>query len=103
MHKHGQFSQYLEGPDDQLETWLARMSAGPCHSDISVLFRETATVRRFPEWTMGYKIVTDTRGRDPGLPGRLRIPFAPGPASSGLSVAVGQLVAWFQARSLISV
>jgi len=67
LHQDGQFMQVLEGPDEVVLARYEVIAADPRHGDVQVVSQEAIEQRRFPEWTMGYRAVTDTTAED--LPG----------------------------------
>ncbi len=67
LYRDGQFLQVLEGPADAVRERYARISADPRHRDVHRLLEDVITERQFPEWTMGYRTVTDMEAD--GIPG----------------------------------
>jgi len=59
MYHRGRFIQILEGPDEQLLSRFAVISADERHRAIHVISEETIAERQFPEWTMGFRPLTD--------------------------------------------
>jgi len=60
LYRDGQFMQVLEGPEEAVRERFSRISADPRHRDVHKLMETAITERQFPEWTMGYRAVTDT-------------------------------------------
>jgi hypothetical protein len=60
LYRDGQFLQVLEGPEDAVRDRYSRISADPRHRDVHKLMETTVSERQFPEWTMGYRALTDT-------------------------------------------
>jgi hypothetical protein len=60
LYRDGQFLQVLEGPENAVRDRYARITADPRHRDVQRLLEDTVTERQFPEWTMGYRAVTDS-------------------------------------------
>lgn len=59
MYHRGRFIQILEGPDDQVRSRFDVISADPRHNSIHVVSDEPIDERQFPEWTMGFRPLTD--------------------------------------------
>jgi len=67
LHQDGEFMQVLEGPEDAVRARYAVIASDPRHARVTVLAEETTSERRFPDWTMGYRTVTDSfAGELPG-------------------------------------
>jgi hypothetical protein len=67
LHRHGQFLQVLEGPENAVIDRFTIISEDRRHARVRTLIEEPIVERAFPEWTMGYEAVTDTLARD--IPG----------------------------------
>ena len=62
LHWDGNFLQYIEGPEKQLELLMAKVTQDPRHDGIIVVHREAIEERAFPDWTMAFesiKVKTD--------------------------------------------
>lgn len=59
LYHRGRFIQILEGPDEHVLSRFAVISADPRHRSISVVSEESIRERQFPEWTMGFRPLTD--------------------------------------------
>jgi hypothetical protein len=59
MYHRGRFIQILEGPEEQVMARFAVISADERHRGIHVVSEELITQRQFPEWTMGFRPLTD--------------------------------------------
>jgi hypothetical protein len=59
LYHRGRFIQILEGPDEQLAARFAVIAADPRHRGIHVVSEEPITERQFPDWTMGFRPLTD--------------------------------------------
>ncbi|MET4783198.1 BLUF domain-containing protein [Glaciihabitans sp. UYNi722] len=59
LYHRGRFIQILEGPDEQVLSRFALISADPRHRSISVVSEEPIKERQFPEWTMGFRPLAD--------------------------------------------
>lgn len=65
--KDQQFMQALEGPEAAVRALIAKISADDRHTDFWTLSEEQRQIRQFPEWTMGFRGLTDESIR--ALPG----------------------------------
>ncbi len=70
LHLDGGFLQILEGPEAEVEETYARIAADPRHCHVTPLWSETASVRAFPDWTMGFERVPEN---DPRWDGAFRV------------------------------
>ena len=59
IYHRGRFIQILEGPDDELAARFTVIAADPRHRGIHVVSEEPITERQFPDWTMGFRPLTD--------------------------------------------
>lgn len=59
LYHRGRFIQILEGPDEQIDSRFAVISADSRHRSIHVVSEEAVDERQFPEWTMGFRPLTD--------------------------------------------
>jgi hypothetical protein len=59
LYRDGRFIQILEGPDDVVREKFAVIAADQRHRGIHTVSAETIDTRQFPEWTMGYRPLTD--------------------------------------------
>lgn len=64
LYKDGQFMQALEGPDDVVRERIAVIAADNRHGNIRTVLEREIADREFPDWTMGYRTVTDATLRD---------------------------------------
>ena len=64
LHESDRFLQYLEGPVLGVESLVARIETDRRHSDLEVIYRETAQERLFDDWSMKHLI---TFGERPAL------------------------------------
>ncbi|MDT8990883.1 BLUF domain-containing protein [Curvibacter sp. APW13] len=68
LYADGHFLQVLEGPQETVETLLARIDADPRHDHVRVLLRSQRAHRDFPDWHMAYHLVDEaTRSTHPEL------------------------------------
>ncbi|MCH2077554.1 MAG: BLUF domain-containing protein [Rhodobacteraceae bacterium] len=55
LHREGDFFvQYLEGPEDQLNNAMQRISKDPRHTDVQVAIEGPLEARQLPDWQMGF-------------------------------------------------
>ncbi len=70
LYKDGQFMQVLEGDEAAVMKIFASIERDPRHKSVDVLRAEYIQYRDFPDWSMGFKNVTNL---DPAtLPGYTR-------------------------------
>jgi len=67
LYRHGRFIQVLEGPEDAVRARFELIAADPRHHGIFVMNEKQIAERQFPEWTMGFRPVSDAALR--GLEG----------------------------------
>jgi hypothetical protein len=67
LYRDGRFIQILEGPDEAVLARYAIIASDPRHRSIHKVSEETVWVRQFPDWTMGFRPLTDAAVRQ--LPG----------------------------------
>jgi hypothetical protein len=67
LYRDGQFMQALEGDDDAVRSVYAVVAADDRHDQVRTVLEEQISERRFPDWTMGFRLVTDESIR--GIPG----------------------------------
>lgn len=60
LYHHGRFIQILEGPDDVVHARLEIIAADPRHRNIQKMREQVIVARQFPEWTMGFRPLSDT-------------------------------------------
>ncbi|WP_349899287.1 BLUF domain-containing protein [Parafrigoribacterium soli] len=60
LYHHGRFIQILEGPDDAVHARLEIIAADPRHRNIQKMREQVIAARQFPEWTMGFRPLSDT-------------------------------------------
>ncbi|MGR8933577.1 MAG: phosphate-starvation-inducible PsiE family protein [Gammaproteobacteria bacterium] len=53
------FIQVLEGKEQDIETLFKTIKKDPRHSNVTVLEKKHITERKFPEWSMGFKQLSD--------------------------------------------
>ena len=64
LYSGGNVIQTLEGPEDSVESVFASIEKDPRHSGILVLLRDQIEARSFPEWSMGFRNVSDREVHD---------------------------------------
>jgi Sensors of blue-light using FAD len=70
LFRRGHFLQVLEGPREQLNVLLDKLSRDPRHGSVRVLLDEDVSTRAFGAWSMAFQDVT---GLEPAaLPGYSR-------------------------------
>jgi hypothetical protein len=67
LYRDGQFMQALEGEDAVVRSVYETVAADDRHDQVRTILEEQITERRFPQWTMGFRLVTDDSIRD--IPG----------------------------------
>lgn len=55
LYAEGNFIQYIEGEEQEIDALFARITKDPRHRQITVLNQGGTEERQFPDWTMGYK------------------------------------------------
>lgn len=60
LYWDGNFLQYIEGPDDQLDLLMSKVAQDPRHNGLIVLERENIESRAFPDWTMAFERMNGT-------------------------------------------
>ncbi|MDJ0338370.1 BLUF domain-containing protein [Cryobacterium sp. PH31-O1] len=53
------FIQILEGPEQEVRSRLRAITADPRHRSIHMVSEESITERQFPQWTMGFRPLSD--------------------------------------------
>ena len=61
LYHRGRFIQVLEGPDEAVAERFAVIAADPRHYGIQKISEKQIGERQFPEWTMGFRPLTDER------------------------------------------
>ena len=59
LYHRDRFIQVLEGPVDEVRSRFAVISADPRHRNVQQLSEKTIGARQFPEWTMGFRPLSD--------------------------------------------
>jgi hypothetical protein len=67
LYREGRFIQILEGPDEAVLARFAIIASDPRHRSIHKVSEETAWERQFPDWTMGFRPLSDAAVKQ--LPG----------------------------------
>jgi hypothetical protein len=55
LYSDGNFMQYLEGKPEGLEPIWESIQRDPRHKNVSAVFKNTASIRVFENWSMAYK------------------------------------------------
>ena len=97
LYRRGRFLQVLEGPDEFVEERMAVITVDDRHADVRTLVDEPISERRFPEWTMGFEVVSDAEmDRIPGF--RSVVDDAAVDADAAAPDA-GRMADWFRPRT----
>lgn len=64
IYKDARFFQMLEGPQDAVDTLLARLRKDPRHTNIEVLISAQISRRSFPNWRMKRVAASSTASLD---------------------------------------
>jgi len=56
LYRGGRFVQILEGPEEQVRSRYAVISADPRHTSVQLVREVQIAERQFPEWTMGFRL-----------------------------------------------
>ena len=67
LYRDGAFLQVLEGGERVIRETFDRIIADPRHRDIQTVIDETTDARDFPDWSMGFENLNETKVR--GLEG----------------------------------
>jgi hypothetical protein len=96
LYKDGQFMQALEGPDDAVQALYAVIERDPRHRNVRALVREQIAERQFPDWSMGFRTLTDEALQ--AIPGYSDFLDAPKGASAfwGDRTRAQWLLRWFR-------
>ena len=66
LYSGGNVIQTLEGPEESVEKVFASIETDPRHTGITVLQREQIETRSFPEWSMGFRNLSEREVHDIG-------------------------------------
>lgn len=58
------FIQVLEGKEEDIEALFKTLKKDPRHNNVTVLEKKRITERKFPEWSMGFKQISDADLQD---------------------------------------
>lgn len=67
LYRDGRFIQILEGPDENVLAQYEIIAADVRHRSVHKVSEEAISARQFPEWTMGFRPLTDEAVRQ--MPG----------------------------------
>lgn len=59
LYKDGNFIQAVEGPKSHVLDLESVITCDPRHRDVTVLLRGPAAARSFPDWSMGFRNISD--------------------------------------------
>jgi hypothetical protein len=59
LYKEGNFLQIIEADEVPARALLQRIQADPRHTGITLLLDEPVTRRSFPDWSMGFRNLSD--------------------------------------------
>lgn len=59
LYNTGAFIQVIEGSEDTIHSVFRGISKDPRHSDLVKLLEESIEQRAFPDWSMGYRKITN--------------------------------------------
>jgi hypothetical protein len=60
LYRAGQFMQALEGDDAAVRSVYGIVSGDPRHEEVRTLLEEQIDERRFPEWSMGFRALSES-------------------------------------------
>lgn len=98
LHRDGRFIQVLEGHPETVAGLVDIIRSDSRHHDLRVLLQEPIAERRFPDWTMGYRVLRPGESRPSGY----RDSFADLDAGSDIDTtvrALTELTLWFRVRA----
>lgn len=58
IYQEGTFLQFIEGPGEQVDKLIKKISNDQDHKDIITLRAQEADKRLFPDWSMGFREMT---------------------------------------------
>ncbi|MCU1438459.1 MAG: hypothetical protein JWP66_1546 [Naasia sp.] len=64
LYKDGQFVQVLEGDEDVVRDLFDLITGDARHREVRILLESAIEDRHFPEWTMGYRQVSEDADAD---------------------------------------
>jgi hypothetical protein len=65
LYRGGRFIQFLEGPESEVRTLMARITEDSRHTNVRVLLDGHGPHRQFAEWSMGYEPIQMPAGPPP--------------------------------------
>ena len=74
LHRDGTFMQVLEGEEDVVRPLYDTIAHDPRHVDVVNVWVSLAPVRRFPDWSMGFRDLATDPVDLPGYAGLLDAP-----------------------------
>jgi hypothetical protein len=86
LYRDGNFLQVLEGGDGAVRGIFRRIEADSRHADITVLLDEPITERSFPDWSMGFRNLSDPQVQAlPGFSDLMNRSLRPAPLAADAS------------------
>ncbi|HEX2776328.1 MAG TPA: BLUF domain-containing protein [Candidatus Acidoferrales bacterium] len=64
LYKDGDFMQALEGDETKVHALSAQIAKDPRHSRVTTLLEAPCSTREFPDWSMGFRNLTDMDPRE---------------------------------------
>jgi hypothetical protein len=58
LYRDGFFIQALEGEEEVITTLFEKIKLDKRHHTVLLLYKEPITRREFPDWTMGFELLT---------------------------------------------
>jgi hypothetical protein len=99
LSRGDRFLQVLEGPEDEVEDTMMRISADSGHRDVRILLQGPVEQRQFPDWTMSFaQLSSSEEDRVPGYRATFEDLADESNDVNTTTAAVRELVRWFQAR-----
>jgi hypothetical protein len=76
LYKDGNFMQVLEGEQEVVTKLVGNIEPDPRHKGVLVLLRGTSEQRLFPDWSMGFRDLTDQNAaKTPGYTDFMNTPL----------------------------
>jgi hypothetical protein len=75
LYKSGNFIQALEGDEQTVRALESKIAKDPRHRGMFVLLQQHQATRAFPEWSMGFRDLTDPSTHPPGFSEFMNVEF----------------------------
>lgn len=76
LYRNGSFLQVMEGEETAVKALFSKILRDPRHKDVHVLAQGPAASRMFPDWSMGFKNISQYTEKElPGFSDFLENPF----------------------------